>query len=140
MIAGSLRVYVPVPEAGVRAGRPDGGTVLPGAAVCAAAGLGRLTVVACERGQDRANASKEANRTEAGLEKLAAKILAEARGGRGRRAGRPRCRLLALTCSAARSCGPAGAIRVAGRAGAGCLESSQRAGGREAARRAQGQA
>ena len=47
-------------------------------AACAAAGLGRLTVVAGDGVKIGANASKEANRTEAGLEKLAAKILAEA--------------------------------------------------------------
>ena len=47
--------------------------------VCAAAGLGRLTVVACDGVKIAANASKEANRTEAGLETLAAKILADAR-------------------------------------------------------------
>jgi transposase len=47
-------------------------------AVCAAAGLGRLTVVACDGVKIGANASKEANRTEAGLAKLAAQVLAEA--------------------------------------------------------------
>lgn len=47
-------------------------------AACAAAGLGRLTVVAGDGVKIGANASKEANRTEAGLERLAAKILAEA--------------------------------------------------------------
>jgi len=46
--------------------------------VCAAAGLGRLTVVACDGVKIAANASKEANRTGAGLERLAAKILAGA--------------------------------------------------------------
>jgi transposase len=46
--------------------------------VCAAAGLGRLTVVACDGVKIAANASKEANRTEAGLERLAAKILTDA--------------------------------------------------------------
>jgi transposase len=45
---------------------------------CAAAGLGRLTVVACDGVKIVANASKEANRTEAGLEKLAGQILAAA--------------------------------------------------------------
>src|SRR5437773_1797606 len=40
--------------------------------------LGRLTVVAGDGVKIGANASKEANRTEAGLERLAAKILAEA--------------------------------------------------------------
>ena len=49
--------------------------------VCAAAGLGRLTVVAGDGVKIGANASKEANRTEAGLRKLAAKILAEAEAG-----------------------------------------------------------
>jgi transposase len=47
-------------------------------AVCAAAGLGRLTVVAGDGVKIGANASKEANRTEAGLEKLAGQILAGA--------------------------------------------------------------
>ena len=47
-------------------------------AACAAAGLGRLTVVAGDGVKIAANASKEANRTEAGLGKLAAKVLAEA--------------------------------------------------------------
>jgi transposase len=47
-------------------------------AACAAAGLGRLTVIAGDGVKIGANASKEANRTEAGLEKLAAKILAGA--------------------------------------------------------------
>jgi len=49
--------------------------------VCAAAGLGRLTVVAGDGVKIGANASKEANRTEAGLRKLAAKILAGAAAG-----------------------------------------------------------
>jgi transposase len=48
--------------------------------VCAAAGLGRLSVVAADGVKVGANASKEANRTEAGLRKLAAKIMAEAAG------------------------------------------------------------
>jgi transposase len=47
-------------------------------AVCAAAGLGRLTVIAGDGVKIGANASKEANRTEAGLEKLTAKIIAAA--------------------------------------------------------------
>jgi hypothetical protein len=46
--------------------------------VCAAAGLGRLSVVAADGVKIGANASKEANRTEAGLRKLAAAIVAEA--------------------------------------------------------------
>jgi transposase len=46
--------------------------------VCAAAGLGRLSVVAADGVKIGANASKEANRTEAGLRKLAAKIMAGA--------------------------------------------------------------
>ena len=46
--------------------------------VCAAAGLGRLSVVAGDGVKIGANASKEANRTEAGLRKLAATIMAEA--------------------------------------------------------------
>jgi transposase len=49
--------------------------------VCAAAGLGRLTVVAGDGVKIGANASKEANRTEAGLRKLAAGILAGAAAG-----------------------------------------------------------
>jgi transposase len=46
--------------------------------VCAAAGLGRLSVVAGDGVKIGANASKEANRTEAGLRKLAAAIMAGA--------------------------------------------------------------
>jgi transposase len=46
--------------------------------VCAAAGLGRLAIVAGDGVKIGANASKEANRTEAGLRKLAAQIVAEA--------------------------------------------------------------
>ena len=46
--------------------------------VCAAAGLGRLSVVAGDGVKIGANASKEANRTEAGLRKLAAAIVAGA--------------------------------------------------------------
>jgi transposase len=46
--------------------------------VCAAAGLGRLSVVAGDGVKIGANASKEANRTEAGLRKLAAMIVAGA--------------------------------------------------------------
>ena len=46
--------------------------------VCAGAGLGRLSVVAGDGVKIGANASKEANRTEAGLRKLAAAIMAEA--------------------------------------------------------------
>jgi transposase len=46
--------------------------------VCAAAGLGRLSVVAADGVKIGANASKEANRTEAGLRKLAASIMAGA--------------------------------------------------------------
>ena len=52
-------------------------------AACAAAGLGRLTVVAGDGVKIGANASKEANRTEAGLAKLAAQILAEADAAAG---------------------------------------------------------
>jgi len=52
-------------------------------AACAAAGLGRLTVVAGDGGKIGANASKEANRTEAGLAKLAAQILAGADAAAG---------------------------------------------------------
>jgi len=46
--------------------------------VCAAAGLGRLSVLAVDGVKIGANASKEANRTEAGLRKLAAAIMAGA--------------------------------------------------------------
>jgi Transposase domain (DUF772) len=49
-------------------------------AACAAAGLGRLTVIACDGVKIGANASKEANQTEAGLAKLAARIVADAAG------------------------------------------------------------
>jgi len=48
--------------------------------VCAAAGLGRLSVVAGDGVKIGADASKEANRTEAGLRKLAAAIVAAAAG------------------------------------------------------------
>jgi transposase len=47
--------------------------------VCACAGLGRLTVVAGDGVKIAANASKEANRTGAGLRKLAAQVIAKAR-------------------------------------------------------------
>jgi transposase len=47
--------------------------------VCAAAGLGRLSVVAGDGVKIAANASKEASRTEAGLRKLAAQVIAGAR-------------------------------------------------------------
>jgi len=47
--------------------------------VCACAGLGRLSVVAGDGVKIAANASKEANRTEAGLRKLAAQVIAKAR-------------------------------------------------------------
>ena len=50
---------------------------------CAAAGLGRLTVVAGDGVKIAANASKDANRTEAGLEKLAAQVIAGARAAAG---------------------------------------------------------
>jgi transposase len=46
---------------------------------CACAGLGRLSVVAGDGVKVAANASKEASRTEAGLRKLAAKVIADAR-------------------------------------------------------------
>ena len=46
---------------------------------CAAAGLGRLTVVAADGVKIAANASKEASRTEAGLRKLAGQVIAGAR-------------------------------------------------------------
>jgi transposase len=47
--------------------------------VCACAGLGRLPVVAADGVKIAANASREANRTEAGLRKLAGKVLDGAR-------------------------------------------------------------
>jgi transposase len=47
--------------------------------VCACAGLGRLSVVAGDGVKIAANASKEASRTEAGLRKLAAQVMADAR-------------------------------------------------------------
>jgi transposase len=47
--------------------------------VCACAGLGRLSVVAGDGVKIAASASKEANRTEAGLRKLAGQVLAGAR-------------------------------------------------------------
>lgn len=47
-------------------------------AACAAAGLGRLTVVAGDGVKIGASASMEANRTEAGLARLAAQIVADA--------------------------------------------------------------
>jgi transposase len=47
--------------------------------VCACAGLGRLSVVAGDGVKVAANASKEASRTEAGLRKLAAQVIAGAR-------------------------------------------------------------
>ena len=47
--------------------------------VCAAAGLGRLGVVAGDGVKIAANASKEASRTEAGLRKIAVKVMADAR-------------------------------------------------------------
>ena len=47
--------------------------------VCACAGLGRLGVVAGDGVKIAASASKEASRTEAGLRKLAAQVMADAR-------------------------------------------------------------
>jgi transposase len=47
--------------------------------VCACAGLGRLSVVAGDGVKIAANASKEASRTEPGLRKLAAQVIAGAR-------------------------------------------------------------
>jgi transposase len=47
---------------------------------CAEAGLGRLSVVAGDGVKIAASASKEASRTEAGLRKLAAQVIAGARG------------------------------------------------------------
>jgi transposase len=58
--------------------------------VCACAGLGRLTVVAADGVKIAANASPEANRTEAGLRKLAAQVIATARTAQsGEDAGQP---------------------------------------------------
>src|SRR3984957_12706078 len=57
--------------------------------ICAAAGLGRLSVVAGDGVKIAANASKEANRTEAGLESRAGRGIAAARAaGRAGEAGR----------------------------------------------------
>ena len=47
--------------------------------VCACAGPGRLSVVAADGVKIAANASKEANRAEAGLRKLAAQVVGDAR-------------------------------------------------------------
>jgi transposase len=47
--------------------------------VCACAGLGRLSVVAGDGVKIAANASKEASRTEAGLRRLAAQVMGDAR-------------------------------------------------------------
>jgi hypothetical protein len=47
--------------------------------VCACAGLGRLSVVAADGVKIAANASKEASRAEAGLRKLAAQVMTDAR-------------------------------------------------------------
>ena len=98
--------------------------------VCACAGLGRLSVVAGDGVKIAANASKEASRTEAGLRKLAAQVMAGAReaaaaedaerdvpAGHGPAAGR------------GDGAGPGSA--VAGRAGAGLpARAGRRAGGR----------
>jgi transposase len=51
--------------------------------VCACAGLGRLSVVAGDGVKIAANASVEASRTEAGLRKLAAQVMAGAREAAG---------------------------------------------------------
>jgi transposase len=51
--------------------------------VCACAGLGRLSVVAGDGVKIAANASKEASRTEAGLRKLAERVMADARAAAG---------------------------------------------------------
>jgi transposase len=51
--------------------------------VCASAGLGRLSVVAGDGVKIAASASKEASRTEAGLRKLAAQVVAGARTAAG---------------------------------------------------------
>ena len=58
--------------------------------VCAEAGLGGLSVLAVDGVKIGANASKKVNRTEAGLRKLAAAIMAGAGGGRGAGCGRDR--------------------------------------------------
>ena len=47
--------------------------------VCACAGLGRLSVVVGDGVKIAANAPKEASRTEAGLRKLAAQVMTDAR-------------------------------------------------------------
>ena len=51
--------------------------------VCAAAGLGRLSVVAGDGVKITANASKEASRTEAGLRRLAGQVMGDARRAAG---------------------------------------------------------
>ena len=58
---------------------PGGGPVLPGPARLRVRGTGPATVVAGDGVKIAANASKEASRTEAGLRKLAAQVIAGAR-------------------------------------------------------------
>ena len=69
--------------------------------VCACAGLGRLSVVAGDGVKIAANASKEANRTEAGLRKLAAQVIAGAARPPPPRRRKGRC-CRARTCCWAR--------------------------------------
>ena len=92
--------------------------------VCAAAGLGRLTVVAGNGVKIGANASKEANRTEAGLRKLAAGILAGAAAGDG-----PGVAGARRPCPAGRASGRAGPIRGRGLGGCGRAWRVSRPGG-----------
>jgi len=105
--------------------------------VCAAAGLGRLTVVAGDGVKIGANASKEANRTEAGLRKLAAKILAEAAAG-----DEPGAAGVGEDLSGGEGLGPGWADPRSrlGRVRACLADFAARREAAEAARRAQGQA
>ena len=105
--------------------------------VCAAAGLGRLTVVAGDGVKIGANASKEANRTEAGLRKLAARILAEAAAG-----DEPGAAGVGEDLSGGEGPGPgwAGPRSRLGRVRACLADFATQREAAEAARRAQGQA
>jgi transposase len=108
---------------------------------CAAAGLGRLTVVACDGVKIAANASKEANRTEAGLGKLAAQVIAAAAAAaEAEESGGPAAAGTDLLDGQALPSGWADPRSRAGRVRA-CLEDlrSEREAA-EAAARAQGQA
>jgi transposase len=108
--------------------------------VCACAGLGRLGVVAGDGVKIAASASREASRTEAGLRRLAAKVMAGAReAAAGDEAGQPPLPGTDLLLGADVAPGPGPASR-AGRVLA-CLEELR--GEREAAgaqAREQGQA